>query len=144
MEAIERPGTVMATDNSGATAPFSHTHHSGGYRLKVFYPAVTRPGLPIRWIYEVEHAGGFSEWRRSIPRRPPGEGVILWTFDPPPAEDFIVSIDAATESGLHELPQAIAQGWWTTARRASPVQDNGGALIQVVLRAASCSSSCGS
>jgi hypothetical protein len=100
---------------------------SGGYRLKAVYPAVTRPGLPIRWIYEVEHAGGFSgditiattdRYMNlldisSLEPQPSsetaGEGVILWTFDPPPGDDFIVSIDAATESGVHELPQVIAQ-----------------------------------
>lgn len=100
---------------------------SGGYRLKVVYPAVTRPGLPIRWIYEVEHAGGFSgeitiatterylnlldisPWRRSLPRRPPGEGSSSGRSIRRLGGDFIVSIDAATESGVHKLPQAMAQ-----------------------------------
>ncbi|MFL5737037.1 MAG: hypothetical protein ACJ76P_06845, partial [Actinomycetota bacterium] len=32
----------------------------GGYTLTVTYPSVTRPGLPMRWEFEVRHPGGFS------------------------------------------------------------------------------------
>jgi len=98
----------------------------GGYSLSVIYPAVTRPGLPVRWIYEVKHRGGFSGPIRiattqgylnlfdisSLAPQPSsekaGSGMIVWAFDPPSGDDFIVSIDAATESGVHEVPSATA------------------------------------
>jgi hypothetical protein len=99
----------------------------GGYRLSVVYTAVTRPCLPVRWEYDVRHAGGFSGPIKilttqaylnlldinSLEPQPSSEtaggGVIEWTFDPPSGDDFIVSIDAAAEAGMHELPSATAQ-----------------------------------
>src|SRR5436190_20806592 len=34
---------------------------AGGYTVVVTYPAVTRPGLPIRWEFLIRHAGGFDK-----------------------------------------------------------------------------------
>jgi hypothetical protein len=44
---------VSKTDQTSATA--------SGYALTVTYPSVTRPGLPIRWEFEVTHPGGFDQ-----------------------------------------------------------------------------------
>src|SRR5436309_7531445 len=46
--------TFLGAHTSMATAT------GNGYRLSVTYPAVSRPGLAIRWIATIEHSGGFS------------------------------------------------------------------------------------
>jgi hypothetical protein len=87
----------------------------GGYRLTVFYPAVTRPGLAIRWIAVVEKSGGFADplqvattstyfnlfdFNNLDPT--PAEltttgGLSIWTFDPPPGEVIRITMDARLE-----------------------------------------------
>jgi hypothetical protein len=97
---------------------------AGGYTMMVTYPAVTRPGLPIRWEIEVRHPGGFSEPVRlattfdylhlfDISNLEPDPASstatadqVIYVFDPPPGETFRVSMDGNTEPDLHELPEA--------------------------------------
>jgi hypothetical protein len=88
----------------------------GGYRLTVFYPSITRPGLAIRWIAIVEKIGGFDhpiqlattstyfnlfDFNNLDPT--PAEltttGVLsIWTFDPPPGEVVMrITMDARLE-----------------------------------------------
>jgi hypothetical protein len=87
----------------------------GGYRLTVFYPSITRPGLAIRWIAVVERSGGFDhpiqlattstyfnlfDFNNLDPT--PAEltttGVLsMWTFDPPSGEVMRITMDARLE-----------------------------------------------
>jgi len=96
-----------------------------GYILSVTYPAVTRPGLPIRWEIQVEHPGGFSEPVRlattfdylhlfDISNLEPDANSatatadqVIYVFEPPPGDTFRVSMDGNTEPDVHELPEAV-------------------------------------
>jgi hypothetical protein len=92
---------------------------ANGYALRVTYPAVTRPGLPVRWEIEVDHAGGFTEPIRiafpfdyvhlfDISNTEPdatsatatGEDLV-YVFAPPPGTTFRVSMDGNAEPGEH-------------------------------------------
>jgi hypothetical protein len=104
------------TDQATATA--------AGFTLTVTYPSVTRPGLPIRWEFDVTHPGGFDQPIRlattfdylhlfDISNLEPdaasstGSGTeVIYVFDPPPGDDFRVSMDGNAEPGFHELPSA--------------------------------------
>jgi hypothetical protein len=92
---------------------------ANGYELRVTYPAVTRPGLPVRWEIEVDHAGGFSDPIRiafsfayihlfDISNTEPdatsatATGVdLVYVFDPPPGSTFRVSMDGNAEPSEH-------------------------------------------
>ncbi len=96
-----------------------------GYTLSVTYPALTRPGLPIRWEIQVQHPGGFSEPIRlattfdylhlfDISNLEPDANSatatgdqVIYIFDPPPGDTFRVSMDGNTEPDVHELPEAV-------------------------------------
>jgi hypothetical protein len=111
---------VFGSKTSGLTAT------GGGYQLSVVYPSVTRPGLPVRWIYTVRHPGGFdgkieiattfeylnlfdlTNIQPDASSETATSSQIVWSFDPPEADVFIVEFDAATESGIHQLPAATA------------------------------------
>jgi len=111
---------VFGSKTGGVTAT------GGGYTLSVIYPRVTRPGLPVRWIYTVRHPGGFGDSIRIATTfeylnlfdltniQPDASSqtatgtTIVWSFDPPVGNEFSVTYDAATEVGLHELPPATA------------------------------------
>lgn len=99
------------------------TSTANGVTLTVTYPAVTRPGLPIRWEFTVTRPGGFSgpiSLRTSFDythlfdisnlepdaRSATATGSdVVYTFDPPSAGDtFRVTMDGNTEPGFHELP----------------------------------------
>jgi hypothetical protein len=87
----------------------------GGYDLKVVYPAVTRPGLAIRWIVFVHRAGGFSgpiELATSVTyfnlfdfadidpdpsKQTATPELSIWEFDPPPGETLKVTFDGRLE-----------------------------------------------
>jgi hypothetical protein len=122
-------GGVFGSKTGGVTAT------GGGYQLSVVYPAVTRPGLPVRWIYTVRHPGGFdgkieiattfeylnlfdlTNIQPDASTETATTSQIIWSFDPPDADVFIVEFDAAAESGVHELPAATA----AVLREGSPV-----------------------
>jgi hypothetical protein len=98
------------------------TATANGVTLSVTYPAVTRPGLPVRWEFTVTRPGGFDgpiTLRTTFDylhlfdisnlepdaRSSTATGEDLsYTFDPPPGDTFRVSMDGNTEPGFHELP----------------------------------------
>jgi hypothetical protein len=85
---------------------------------------VTRPGLPIRWEFEVTHEDGFDQPIRLAttfdylhlfdisnlePDAASSTGTdteVIYVFDPPPGDGFRVSMDGNAEPGFHELPVA--------------------------------------
>jgi hypothetical protein len=93
-----------------------------GVTLSVAYPAVTRPGLPIRWEYTVTRPGGFDgpiTLRTTFDyihlfdisnvepdaQSATGSGDYMsYTFAPPSGDTLRVSMDGNTEPGFHELP----------------------------------------
>lgn len=109
---------VFGSKTGGVTAS------ANGYDLTVIYPKVTRPGLPVRWIYTVHHAGGFDgqidiattfEYLNlfdltgidpDASSQTATGGQIVWSFDPPEGDVFSVAFDAATEVGIHEIGPA--------------------------------------
>jgi hypothetical protein len=98
----------------------------GGYTLTVVYPRITRPGLPDRWIYTVRHPGGFDRpvvitttmvylnlfdltgIQPDASSQTSNGTDVVWTFDQPDGDLFSVQFDAATETGIHEVPAATA------------------------------------
>jgi hypothetical protein len=101
------------------------TSSSGGYTLTVTYPAVTRPGLPIRWEILVEHPGGFTEPVRlattfdylhlfDISNLEPDATTstatateVIYSFSAPEGDSFRVSMDGNAEPDVNELPEAV-------------------------------------
>lgn len=104
----------------GATSllgPHTSTRQAsgGGYDLKVVYPAVTRPGLAIRWVVFVHRTGGFSGPIQlattatyfnlfdfaDIDPDPSSQitsaELSIWEFDPPRGETLRVTLDARLE-----------------------------------------------
>jgi hypothetical protein len=97
---------------------------AGGYRLDVTYPAITRPGLPIRWEIAVEHPGGFqgpiqlattfnylhlfdiSNTEPDAAKATASSDAVIYTFAAPEGDTFQVSMDGNTEPGFHEVPPA--------------------------------------
>ena len=93
----------------------------GGYTLTVIYPSITRPGLPVRWEFEVRHRGGFdgpvsiattfdylhlfdvSNLEPDAASATATRGTLIYRFDPPPGDVFRVAMDGNTEPGEHEL-----------------------------------------
>jgi hypothetical protein len=95
----------------------SHTvaASGGGVDLAVTYPAVTRPGLAMRWIMRVHRTGGFDrpidiavtsryldlfDFNNLDPL--PTETTIdgpmsIWTFDPPVGDTLVVAMDGRVE-----------------------------------------------
>jgi hypothetical protein len=111
--------SLLGAHTSSATAT------AEGYTVTVTYPAVTRPGLPIRWEIEVVHPGGFDQPIRlgttfdylhlfDISNLEPDPASstgtrddVVYAFDPPPGDTFRVSMDGNTEPDFHELPLAV-------------------------------------
>jgi len=97
-----------------------------GYTLTVTYPSITRPGLPVRWEFEVRHPGGFdapvsiattfdylhlfdvSNLEPEPASSTATGGQLVYRFDPPPGAAFRVAMDGNTESGEHELPSVTS------------------------------------
>jgi hypothetical protein len=110
----------------------------GGYDLSVLYPAVTRPGLAIRWIVTVHRTGGFdgpidvavtSRYLdlfdfNNLDALPSGTrtsgSFTVWTFDPPDGDRLVVAFDGRLEP---------AQQWGKPATVA--VLDHGHAVVSV-------------
>ena len=87
----------------------------GGYDLTVRYPAVTRPGLAIRWIITVHRSGGFDgpvelavtsryldllDFNNldSLPSETRTAGAMsVWTFEPPDGDTLVVAFDGRLE-----------------------------------------------
>ncbi|MEU5842255.1 hypothetical protein [Rhodococcus sp. NPDC047139] len=89
----------------------------GGYDVEVTYPRVARPGLDVAWAVKVHRAGGFDkeivlavdasyfeilEMRGRLPEpssETAGAGLVYLTFDPPPGEEFTLSLDVRIRAG---------------------------------------------
>ena len=87
----------------------------GGYDLKLVYPAVTRPGLAIRWILFVHRAGGFRgpiqvgtsstyfnlfDFNNLDPmpsKSTTSDDISIWEFDPPPGDLLRITMDGRLE-----------------------------------------------
>jgi hypothetical protein len=87
----------------------------GGYDLKLVYPAVTRPGLAVRWILFVHRAGGFKgpvqvattstyfnlfDFNNLDPvpsKQTTSTDLSVWEFDPPVGETLRITFDGQLE-----------------------------------------------
>jgi hypothetical protein len=87
----------------------------GGYDLKVVYPAVTRPGLAVRWIVYVHRRGGFTgpiQLATSVTyfnlfdfadldpdpaKQTATPELTIWEFEPPTGETLKVTFDGRLE-----------------------------------------------
>ena len=103
------------------------TASRSGYTVVVTYPAVTRPGLPIRWEYTIRHPGGFDgpvslattfdylhlfDLTNIEPEATSATstgGEIVYRFEPPAGDELRVSMDATGESGFHEVPSTTTR-----------------------------------
>lgn len=88
---------------------------AGDYRLTVFYPSITRPGLAIRWIVIVQKTGGFDgpfdlsttstyfnlfDFNNLDPtpsKLTTTGSQSIWTFEPPAGEVMRITMDARLE-----------------------------------------------
>lgn len=93
-----------------------------GVTLSVTYPAITRPGLPIRWEFSVTRPGGFdgpitfrttfdylhlfdiSNFEPDAQSATASGDYLSYTFAPPGGDTLRVAMDGNTEPGFHELP----------------------------------------
>lgn len=95
------------------------TSSVGGYTTRLTYPLATREGEPVRWKLVVSHPGGFdgqivirTTYDYLLPfditniHPDPStsnatDGVIVWGFDPPDGDSFVMTLDASTEPAIH-------------------------------------------
>ena len=105
------------------------TATASGYELSVSFPSVTRPGLAIRWMVVVRHAGGFAEPIdiattsayfnlfdfNNLDPTPSGlttdDTWSIWTFDPPPGDVLRVTMDARLEPARQSGNRATTTVW---------------------------------
>jgi hypothetical protein len=103
------------------------TAHGPGTTVVVTYPAVTRPGLPVRWEYSITRAGGFdgpislattfdylhlfdlTNVEPEAASSTASGDEVVYTFSPPDGDVFRVSMDATTETGFHEVSQTTTR-----------------------------------
>lgn len=89
----------------------------GGYDLRLEYPRIARGGLDVPWSLTVERPGGFDgrivlamdasyfdvlEMRGRLPEpasETVGDGRVLFTFEPPPGDEFVFSLDVRIRAG---------------------------------------------
>jgi hypothetical protein len=115
---------IVAGGLSGWLGPQTRTISAteNGYTLTVTYPAVTRPGLPIRLEFEIRHPGGFpgpvtlsttfdyvhlfdiSNLEPEPSSSTATADRLAYTFDRPSGDAFRVSLDGNTEPNPHEVP----------------------------------------
>jgi hypothetical protein len=87
----------------------------GGYELKLDYPAVSRPGLAVRWILFVHRAGGFQgpvqvattstyfnlfDFNNLDPvpsKQTTSTDLSIWEFDPPVGDTLRITFDGRLE-----------------------------------------------
>ncbi|HEY3208627.1 MAG TPA: hypothetical protein VGL18_02370 [Actinomycetota bacterium] len=87
----------------------------GGYDLKLVYPAVTRPGLAVRWILFIHRAEGFKgpvrvattstyfnlfDFNNLDPmpsKSMTSSELSIWEFDPPVGDTLRITFDARLE-----------------------------------------------
>jgi hypothetical protein len=87
----------------------------GGYDLQLVYPAITRPGLAVRWILLIHRAGGFSgpvqvattstyfnlfDFNNLDPvpsKQTTSADLSIWEFDPPVGDTLRITFDGRLE-----------------------------------------------
>jgi hypothetical protein len=98
----------------------------GGYSLVVTYPAVTRPGLAVRWSVEIRREGGLEEqvalattssyfdlfdFNQFYPQ-PSAEtsdgSSNIWTFDTAGSEIIRITLDGRLEPARQEGAEAVS------------------------------------
>jgi len=98
-----------------------------GYRLTLTYPSVTRPGLAVRWILEVNHPGGFDgkvtiattsryfdlfDFNNldPVPSSQTTDGTnSIWVFDPAPGDVLTITMDARLEPAQQYGKSAVTE-----------------------------------
>jgi len=99
----------------------------GGYDLRLSYPAVGRPGVPIQWILHVHRDGGLPREvtiatsigyldlldLNGIEPEPNATTTtadeVLWTFTAPEGEDMTVILDALVSTNAHRGVRAVTK-----------------------------------
>jgi hypothetical protein len=97
----------------------------GGYDLKLVYPAVTRPGLAVRWILFVHRSGGFSgpvqvtttstyfnlfDFNNLDPvpsKQTTSSDLSVWEFDPPLGDTLSITFDGRLEPARQHGSSAV-------------------------------------
>jgi hypothetical protein len=97
----------------------------GGYDLKLVYPAVTRPGLAVRWILFVHRSGGFSgpvkvtttstyfnlfDFNNLDPvpsKQTTSSDLSVWEFDPPLGDTLRITFDGRLEPARQHGSSAV-------------------------------------
>lgn len=91
---------------------------SGGYRLEIVYPRITRSALPMTWQLTLSREGGFQgqvriattigyfelfdlSWLHPAPteERSAGDRTV-WIYDPPPGDSLVLLLDGRIGPGL--------------------------------------------
>jgi hypothetical protein len=103
----------------------SATSRSNGFVLTVTYPAISRPGLPVRWDLTLTKAGGFDgpihvalpmAYFRMLdfnnlqpqPSATHNRGdLVVMDFDPPDGVVFEASLDARLQPGVLSGASAV-------------------------------------
>ncbi|MGZ4110653.1 MAG: hypothetical protein ACXVQU_03730 [Actinomycetota bacterium] len=124
---VEPARTLVGVSGFLGPKTATTTAYASGYTVVATYPEVTRPGLPVRWEYTVRHAGGFDGPvtlaitfdyldlfdLTNIEPEPTsassGGDDVVYRFDPPTGDELRVSMDAAAESGFHEVPNTTTR-----------------------------------
>jgi hypothetical protein len=114
------------------------TAESAGYRLRVVYPAITRPGLAVVWQIDLERAGGFEgDVELAVDGRyfelfdensldpEPSESrsageTELWTFTQPEGDRLVIDFDAR-----------VSPTWQLQAQGSVAVREGSVDVVQV-------------
>lgn len=98
----------------------------GGYSLAVTYPAVTRPGLAVRWAVEIRREGGLGDQVTLAttgsyfdlfdfnqfypqPSEETNDGAsMIWTFDTAGGEVMRITLDGRLEPARQDGAEAVS------------------------------------
>jgi hypothetical protein len=96
-----------------------------GYSMRLSYPSVGRPGMPIQWILHLHRDGGLPATvtiatsigyidlldMNGTEPAPTSEtttaGRVLWTFSAPKADDMTILVDAFISTNAHRGASAV-------------------------------------
>ena len=110
----------------------------GGYAMRLSYPSVGRPGMPIQWILHLHRDGGLPPSvtiatsigyvdlldMNGIEPEPDSETMtgdrVLWTFTTPEADDMTIVVDAFVSTNAHRGASAVTS-----------VMEGGAPVVQV-------------
>lgn len=98
---------------------------AGGYSIDVTYPAMTRPGLAVRWSVEISRPGGlgdelvlattsayfdlfdFNQFYPQPAEETSNSRVTIWTFDTPDADAMRITLDGRLEPARQNGADAV-------------------------------------